>query len=679
MLERSLLSPAALAGLLACLLLPAAARAESPAADPAGAEFFEKKIRPLLAENCHTCHGPAKQRGGLRLDRKAFLTRGGDSGPPVTPGEPDRSLLIDAVRYEGAIRMPPKGKLTDGQIADLVAWVKRGAPWPDDGVVAAVPQPGEAFDLKARARHWSFRPIRPAAVPAVRDRSWPLQPLDRFILAKVEANGLRPAADCDRRTWLRRVTFDLTGLPPTPEEIHAFLADDSPGAYEKVVERLLASPAYGERWGRHWLDLVRFAETSGHEFDGDMPDAYRYRDYVIRALNADVPYDRFVIEHVAGDLLPSPPRPSPARGEGVVWMRRDPVEGWNESVIATGFWSLGESVHSPVDVRGDEADRIDNQIDVFSKAFLGLTVSCARCHDHKFDAVSQRDYYALCGYLQSSRFQRAFIDDPKPTDELLREMTAVRAKAEAWARQRALDRLAAVANEVRPPAIDPALALPPEQARRRWEGQARARAEWDARARVFEDFGRPGYEGWFVTGHAFGDGPTAGPEAVLSADPARPVARLLLPGVAHSGRAAHRLQGVLRSRTFPIEKNFILYRVAGKGTQVRLIIDGYQQIRDPIYGGLEFAVNHGDEFRWHAQDVAMWKGHRAYVELLDNGDGYLAADAIVFADTPSPPPERPNALLRGLLDDSAADFTDSLRTLVRGLLGEWRAGKWSDA
>ncbi len=368
------------------LLLPATAAA----ADPAGAEFFETKVRPVLVEHCFGCHSAnaAKLKGGLRLDSRAGLLKGGDTGPAVVPGEPGKSRLVAAINYaDVGLQMPPKGKLPAAAIADLTAWVKMGAPWPETSVADASGSV-QAFDLqKRKAEHWAWRPVRATPPPAVRDAAWPLSPVDRFLLAKLESAGLRPAPPADRETLLRRVTFDLTGLPPTPAEQDAFLADPSPGAFAKVVDRLLASPAFGERWGRHWLDLVRYAETRGHEFDYPVPDAHQYRDYVLRARNADVPYDRFVAEHVAGDLLPDP---------------RHSADGADESVLGTGFWLLGEMVHSPVDLRQDQADRLDNMIDVFSKMFLGLTVACARCHDHKYDAIGTRDYYALMGVLEGT-------------------------------------------------------------------------------------------------------------------------------------------------------------------------------------------------------------------------------------------------------------------------------------
>jgi hypothetical protein len=368
--------------------------------EPADLEFFEKKIRPVLVEHCFKCHGNGNRKGQLQLDSRASMLKGGEIGPVVIPGQPDKSVLIKAIRYtDDQLKMPPKGKLPDANIADFIQWVKSGAPWPENAVVKGGLAGKEPVDLNARKRPWSLEPLQKHLLPTCANKSWARSPIDTFILAKLEAAGLRASPPADKRSLIRRVTYDLIGLPPTVEEINDFLRDDSPIAFEKVVDRLLSSPHYGERWGRHWLDLVRFAETSGHEYDFDMPEAYVYRDYVIRALNADVPYDEFLVEHIAGDLLPQP--------------RRHPTDGFNESVIGTGFWFLGESIHSPVDVRADECDRIDNQIDVWEKTFLGLTVACARCHDHKFDPISSRDYYALMGYLESSRFQRAFIDPPE--------------------------------------------------------------------------------------------------------------------------------------------------------------------------------------------------------------------------------------------------------------------------
>ncbi len=347
----------------------------APKADPESIEYFEKKVRPILALRCQGCHGPSKQKGGLRLDARAAALAGGSTGPAVVPGNPGESLLVDAINYGETYQMPPKSKLPSDEIATLTDWVKRGAPW---GADLRPDPPGSAkptaksdkiskAEFDERARYWSFRPIKHVSPPGARlnpgQAGWARNPIDRFIAAKLAENRLVPAPPADRRTLIRRVTFDLTGLPPTPHEIAEFLADPAPDAYERLVDRLLASPRYGERWARHWLDLVRYAESAGHEFDYDIPNAYRYRDYVIRASNSDLAYNQFVTEQIAGDLIEPP--------------RRHPAAGFNESILGTGFYFLGEGTHSPVDVREEQMRRIDNQLDVLSKTFLGLTLACA--------------------------------------------------------------------------------------------------------------------------------------------------------------------------------------------------------------------------------------------------------------------------------------------------------------
>ena len=372
------------------------------AGNPQQEEFFEKKIRPVLVEKCYLCHSASSKppMGGLRLDARDSLLKGGDRGPAIVPGDPEKSLLIQAISYRHLdLKMPPNGKLPDEQIADLIDWIKMGAP--DPRTAAAVPATEaerKGIDLEEGRKFWAFKPIQNPPLPTVKQSDWPSSPIDRFILAKLEEKGLKPAPPADKRTWIRRVTFDLIGLPPAPEEIDTFLSDDSAGAYEKVVDRLLASPHYGERWGRHWLDLMRFAETNGHEFDNDKLDAWRYRDYVIRAFNDDVPYDQFVREHIAGDLIAE----KRISSDGSYW----------ESPLGTNFYWFGEVLNSATDSVKSRADQVDNQIDVLSKAFLGLTVACARCHDHKFDPIPTSDYYALAGMMHSTDVTEAVVDAP---------------------------------------------------------------------------------------------------------------------------------------------------------------------------------------------------------------------------------------------------------------------------
>ncbi len=355
-------------------------------------EFFEREVRPLLVKRCHSCHGAKKQQAGLRLDSLTAILKGGDSGAAVVPNKPTESLLLSAVRYE-TFEMPPTGKLPQQEIATLERWIAMGTPWPQETTeLATRANGGNQFPWKERLAHWSFQPLKNVSRPAVQRSDWAADPLDEFVLAKLESLQLTPAPDADGRSWLRRVYFDLIGLPPSVPEVEEFLARPDRQAREAVVDRLLQSPQFGERWARHWMDLVRYADSRGHEFDYTAANAYQYRDYLIRAFNADVPYNQLVMEHLAGDLIDTP--------------RLHPEQGWNESILGTGFWFLGEWVHSPVDVRQDEAERFDNMIDTMSKTFLGLTVSCARCHDHKFDAISTQDYHALYGYLQSSTYRQ---------------------------------------------------------------------------------------------------------------------------------------------------------------------------------------------------------------------------------------------------------------------------------
>ncbi len=351
-----------------------------------GVEFFEKKIRPVLIESCYGCHSAQskKPQGGLLLDSREALLRGGASGQPaIAPGDPDKSLLIRAIRHtDPKLQMPLGGKLPEAVIRDFEEWVKMGAP--DPRGATAPDAAWRPYDFDEAKKFWSFQPVKDYAPPQVKNEAWARTPVDRFVLAKLEEKGLKPAAEADRRTLIRRATFDLTGLPPTPREIDDFLQDQSPNAFEKVVDRLLASPAYGERWGRHWLDLARYADTAGCNSDFPAPQAYKYRNYVINAFNRDKPYDQFIREQIAGDLLPH-------KNE----------EEWKEGVIATGYIAISRRFGSR---DTDQNLTIDDTIDNLGKTFLGLTTSCARCHDHKFDPIPQRDYYALYGIFKSTRY-----------------------------------------------------------------------------------------------------------------------------------------------------------------------------------------------------------------------------------------------------------------------------------
>ncbi|MEQ8787202.1 MAG: DUF1553 domain-containing protein [Pirellulaceae bacterium] len=344
-------------------------------------DFFEKKIRPVLVQRCYECHSAKADmaEGKLLLDSRAAMHQGGETGPAIVPGEPNNSLLLAALRYED-LEMPPDGKLADAVIADFERWIKMGAPDPRAATQAMDDAP--KYVAAKPEDVWSLAPVADARPPEVKDVNWPRSDIDRFVLARLEAEKLTPVADADPAMLLRRVYFDLVGLPPSPQELDAFLADPSSKAFEQTVDRLLTSPHFGERWGRHWLDVARFAESNGKSRDVLMPHAWRYRDYVIDALNNDLPFDRFITEQIAGDLLPSD---SPAERDRLI--------------TATGFLAIGSKTLTGATT---QVDLIDEQIDATSKAVLGLTVSCARCHDHKFDPVPTRDYYALAGIFLST-------------------------------------------------------------------------------------------------------------------------------------------------------------------------------------------------------------------------------------------------------------------------------------
>jgi mono/diheme cytochrome c family protein len=365
--------------LYGALLAMMASSVSASGPEPAAIEFFEKKIRPVLAEHCYRCHSATaeKVKGGLMLDTKDGLLKGGETGPAITPGDPEKSLLIKAVRYtDENLQMPPKGKkLSAEQIADLEAWVKTGAADPRTGKVAS-----KTDDIWSKAKtHWAFQPITKAPLPSVKTKGWGKNPIDAFVLAKLEAKNIKPSAPADKRALVRRATFDLTGLPPTSEEVNNFLKDKSPEAFAKVIDRLLASPRYGERWGRHWLDVARYADTKGYVFQEERryPYSYTYRDYVIKAFNTDVPFDQFILQQVAADQL--------ELGE-----KKEPL-------AAMGFLTLGRRFLN------NQQDIIDDRIDVVSRGLMGLTVGCARCHDHKFDPIPTKDYYSLYGVFASSR------------------------------------------------------------------------------------------------------------------------------------------------------------------------------------------------------------------------------------------------------------------------------------
>ena len=586
--------------------------------DPPAIEFFEKEVRPLLVRRCFECHGPEAKRleGGLLMNGHKSLLEGGDTGPAIEPGRPDESLLIDAITYEGDYEMPPKGKMPDEEIALLKKWVAMGAPWPESS--SSGPDPREKFDLAARKQsHWAWQPIRDPEPPNVNAKDWPLDPLDHFILARLETEGLKPNGPAAPQTLIRRLYFDLIGLPPAPEAVARWSAKLKQGsengavnqqALSQLVDELLASPHFGERWGRHWLDLMRYAESRGHEFDYNAPNAWEYRDYVIRAFNADVPYDQFVTEHVAGDLLPEP--------------RRNPDEGFNESIIGTGFWHLGEWVHSPVDTRQDECDRLDNQIDVFGKTFLGMTIACARCHDHKFDAISQRDYYALAGYVQSSAYRLARFETLDHNRQIAQKLDALRkssgkeiagltAKAQRPVVEQA-DKYLLAAREaiITPVSVD----------------RAKPQAADISESIVFADFEDGTYNDWKIEGPAFGDKPVSGTlprQQQVSGWQGKFYINTYIGGDGTQGKAV--------SPAFKVSHRYITMLIGGGSHQgqtcVNLIV-GEKVVRTAT-------GKDNERLEPLAWDVADLIGQQARIEIVDahtGGWGHVNVDHIVFTD-----------------------------------------------
>lgn len=354
--------------------------------DAADIEFFEQKVRPLLVEHCYECHSSDDARGGLALDHRDGLLQGGDSGAAIIPGDPNRSLLIDAVLYKNLeLQMPPKKAMSADDVRTLEQWIQQGAADPRVAESSASPKP-TGMSIEDGSRFWSFLPLSNPEIPSVRDDAWIKNPIDAFVLSQLDDAKLHPAPAADKRTLIRRISFNLIGLPPTPEEVSAFLLDDSPNAYSKLVDRLLESPHYGERWGRHWLDVARYADSNGLDENVAHGNAWRYRDYVVDAFNQDKPLDQFLIEQIAGDLLP---------------------EANQETKTATGFLTLGAKVLAERDQEKVEMDIIDEQLDTIGKAFLGMTIGCVRCHDHKFDPLKQTDYYALAAIFKSTQTSKS--------------------------------------------------------------------------------------------------------------------------------------------------------------------------------------------------------------------------------------------------------------------------------
>lgn len=600
-------------------------------ADDAGNEFFEKRIRPVLDRHCSECHSAESKKlgGNLVLDSRDELRKGGDSGPVLEPGKPDRSLLIKAVRYtDDDVKMPPSGKLPDAAIADLEAWVRMGAPDPRDKPITRKPVSSWEEILQSRRGWWSLQPVQDPAVPTSRDAEWSPHPIDRFIAAKWDEMGLVPAARATPQTFARRLALVLTGLPPSPGQLDAFVrecgdtkdAQLPAEAVERLTDSLLDSPHFGERWARHWMDVVRFTETHGNEWNYEVHHAWRYRDYLIRAFNADVPFDQFVREHIAGDLLPRP--------------RRNEATQSNESVIGTAFYRFGEVNHDDcISLREIGYDLLDNQIDTLSKAFQATTIACARCHDHKLDAVSMHDYYGLLGILRSSRLVSHTIDTPRSNVESKQRLRELKMElrselARIWSDEAAetgrylmaassivatqADKSAsasaeAIANGPDAERIDKWMAalaadkLPlenplepwrqlirgsgdPEAFATQWKAlvdtysrEEMSRAEFNAAEfMLYADFRKSVPEDWHAGGLGLADGPSPSGDFTLHPD-GESLVKTIQPAGCFTNSLSEKLNGTLRSPVLPIGKKNISFQVMGlRSSAVRLVSNNCQ-------------------------------------------------------------------------------------------------------
>ncbi|MBA4019599.1 MAG: hypothetical protein C0483_20740 [Pirellula sp.] len=762
------ISAAAVALLMLGATVPSARAAEAKAepspqaANAQALEQFEREVRPVLAKHCFECHGPKKEHNGLRLDSRAGLLKGGDSGPAIAVGSPEKSLLIEAVKHE-SFEMPPEPspKLADKEIAALETWIRAGAPWPADKTTATAPD-----TIAERAKKfWGFKPPRAHEPPKIVNADWSTRPIDRFLAARWEAAKLPPAGDADPRTLIRRVTFVLTGLPPTDAEVEAFVlacslspslpVSPSGGqdeetrrkregeirdrAYTALVDRLLASPRFGEHWARHWMDWVRFCESHGSEGDPTIPFAWRYRDYLIRALNADVPYDQLVREHLAGDLLPKP--------------RRNEALGINESILGTAQFRFVEHGFQPIDPLEDMVKITDNQIDVVMKSFQALTVTCARCHDHKFDALSQADFYALYPVFAAARPTQVQIDLPerlhKHDARLMEIKRALQpALAEAWLAsldelpqrlrtlpevtkkdaaqkerggdgekgkeaqshvQAAVDLVGKRFDNPLFPWIsarnrsDKAAADTIAKVAQRYVDEANKRAELQkanvAKKIVIDD---AEFAKWRGTGAGVPREVSAAGAWTVSHDGSR-VVDSVLPSGAYTHLVSQKHGAVLTSPTFMVDHDAISVRIVGGGYgTARLILQNYIVPRGGIYNISSVPLEPGRQ--WFTWDTTFWRGFEARIELVTNdeltiisralpkdpppapedGRSFIGISEIWLHNTKTPPaadmePHLPGAfVLNGFTAKSTDDVTRRYQTLARAAIEAWRDGRASE-
>lgn len=650
-------------------------------------EFFESRIRPILAEHCYECHGPQVAESELRLDHGSFLFAEGAYGTVVVAGEARESaLFLSLTHKDDSLLMPfEQDKLPEGVVEDFRKWIEDGAFWPDEPVPGDVV---EHFDLQSRIDRlpWIWTTPEKTEIPIVTHEPWVTNEIDSFILAKLEGEGLSPAPDAAPEVWLRRVYFAITGLPPTREQVEEFLHDTSDENRERVVNRLLESPHFGEKWARHWMDLVRYAESRGHESDFIIANAWHYRDYLIRAYNADLPYDEFVIEHLAGDLLEKP--------------RLNGDAGFNESVLATAWPFFGEEVHSPVDIRQDECDRLDNKVDVLSKTFLGLTVACARCHDHKFDALSQADYYALSGYLLSSHFRQVRFETMNANRVVAQKLESL----ETSTKQELAEQIARGLDPVRANLHEHLVAALAETSNcdsmhtgdeidsdlvGRWQLElreaqqdgshplyasltGRGEQETDVERRSQEetrqqdlvrsdstspriiDYSDPECD-WRASGYAFGQSKHAIGDIIIPIDATQGTVSIATEGFARrdpiwnelslhpenendSGKlnAVSRSSGMLLTKTFVIGDGRIHISMQG-ACQIYAAVDSHLMITGPLHQKL-VSDHKSAERNWMVLDLSEYRGHRVHLEIGTIGQEPLTIWQVLEGPPPSPLP-----------------------------------------
>ncbi|CAN5693547.1 hypothetical protein BH11VER1_BH11VER1_15490 [soil metagenome] len=607
-----------------------------------GREFFESRIRPVLSSECYECHDGKKSKGGLRLDYKEALLAGGDSGAAIVPGDVEKSLLIQSIAHtDEDLKMPKNGAKLDSKVfADFVQWVKMGAPDPRENPPTAE-EAAKSRDwssvLEVRKKWWSFQPVRQTDLPQVKKTDWSAHSVDRFVLANLEQAGLQPAATADRATLIRRATYVINGFPPTPEEVKAFVENPSPNAYEELVDRLLQSPRFGEAWARHWMDWVRYAESYGSEGDPIIPYAWRYRDYLVRAFNDDISYPQMVQEAIAGDLLPDP--------------RYNKELGINESALGIAQLRMVMHGFSPTDTLDEMVTFTDNQIDTVTKAFQALTVSCARCHNHKFDAISQTDFYSLYGIFTSTHPAVIDVSSPDAGKAQRAELRQLKQEIKSVIGKSWLKATEAL------PAKEIKSETKPVEVMKRWDMHK---------------------DKWFFDGQGVSQGATKAGEFSVALDGEKVMARLY-PGGVFSDLISPKDRGVLISERFKNEGGTLWIRAAGGGSsRARYIVQNYPRT-GTIHKAKEFKEPKDEVLGWHKLDLEYWKGDDVFIQAttvadmpvetkLDESSWFGVSDVVITKGT-DPPASVPvsgdahaavEAWLNGSMTDPQAELLDAL-------------------